>query len=160
MQDVILARALHVLGVVVWIGGVAMVTLVILPAVRRGQLGADRYLAFQAIESRFIWIARAMVLVVGLSGLYMLARLNLWDRFGDTGFWWMHAMVCLWLVFAVILFIGEPFIFHQKFARHAAADPDAAFARLHRLHWVLLLLSLITIFGAVAGAQGWPLFAS
>jgi uncharacterized membrane protein len=33
------ARALHVVGVVLWIGGVAMVTLVLIPAVRR--MGSD-----------------------------------------------------------------------------------------------------------------------
>jgi uncharacterized membrane protein len=160
MHDVIVARALHVLGVVVWIGGVAMATMVVLPAVRAGQLGTDRHEAFQAIESRFVWIARAAVLVVGLSGLYMLARLDLWSRFRGLEFWWMHAMVCLWLVFAFILFIGEPFILHRRFARRVAADPDAAFARLHRLHWILLLFSLITVFGAVAGVHGWSLFTS
>jgi len=26
------------------------------------------------------------------------------------------------------------------------------------VHWVLLLLSLITLVGAVAGSHGWPLF--
>jgi hypothetical protein len=33
MDGVVIARALHVLGVVIWIGGVAMVTMVVLPAV-------------------------------------------------------------------------------------------------------------------------------
>jgi uncharacterized membrane protein len=35
MDDVLIARALHVLAVVIWIGGVAMVTTVVLPAVRQ-----------------------------------------------------------------------------------------------------------------------------
>src|SRR5262249_17393224 len=48
VDGIIVARALHVLGVVVWIGGVAMVTTVLLPAIRRGALGADRLTAFQA----------------------------------------------------------------------------------------------------------------
>src|SRR3546814_20881527 len=34
-------------------------------------------------------------------------------------------------------------------------DPDAAFARLHRMHVVLLTLGLISVFGAVAGSHGW-----
>lgn len=159
MHDVIVARALHVLGVVIWIGGVAMATMVVLPAVRRGELGADRYLAFQAIERRFVWIARTAILVVGLSGLYMLARLDLWDRFRRFDFWWMHAMVCLWMLFALILFIGEPFILHRRFERKATINPESAFARLHHLHWLLLILSLVTILGAVAGVQGWSLFS-
>ena len=56
MDDVIFARALHVLGVVIWIGGVAMATMVVLPAVRRGDLGDNRLKAFQAIEHRFVFV--------------------------------------------------------------------------------------------------------
>lgn len=35
MDEFALARVLHVLGVVLWIGGVAMVTTVLLPSVRQ-----------------------------------------------------------------------------------------------------------------------------
>jgi uncharacterized membrane protein len=154
MDDVIIARALHVLGVVVWIGGVAMVTLVVLPALRRGDLGPNRLQVFEAIERRFAWQARLATLVVGLTGFYMTQRLDLWDRFRSGGVWWMHAMVCLWLLFTVLLFVAEPLVLHRRFHARAAAQPDAAFALLQRAHWLLLALSLITILGAVAGSQG------
>jgi uncharacterized membrane protein len=65
MTGNIVARALHVLFVVIWIGGVFMVTAVILPAIRRGDLGPDRLRAFQAIEHRFVWFARLSVIFVG-----------------------------------------------------------------------------------------------
>jgi uncharacterized membrane protein len=39
MDDVNIARALHIAAVVIWIGGVAMATTVVLPAVRSGDLG-------------------------------------------------------------------------------------------------------------------------
>jgi uncharacterized membrane protein len=158
MTDVIIARALHVLAVVIWIGGVSMATTVALPAVRRGDLGESRLLAFQAIERRFAWQARTAIIVVGLTGFYITWRLDLWDRFRTADFWWMHAMVCLWLLFAFILFIAEPLILHRRLERWATAQPQAAFARLHRAHWVLLVLSIITILGAVAGSQGWSIF--
>jgi hypothetical protein len=158
MTDVIIARGLHVLAVVIWIGGVSMATTVALPAVRRGDLGVDRLRAFQAIEHRFVWQARTAILLVGLSGFYMAWRLDLWDRFLSTAFWWMHAMVCLWLVFAIILFVAEPFILHRHFRRWATVRPASVFAWLHRAHWVLLVLSVITVFGAVAGSQGWSIF--
>lgn len=115
MTDLFLARALHVLGVVIWIGGVPMVTLVVLPAVQRGDLGADRYSGFHAIERRFVWIARAAVLLVGLTGAYMTERVNLWFRFLDGAFWWMHAMVLVWLIFSLILFVIEPLVLHRSF---------------------------------------------
>jgi len=37
MDGLALARALHVLGGVVWIGGVAMATTVAIPSLRRGE---------------------------------------------------------------------------------------------------------------------------
>ncbi len=158
MHDVVIARALHVLAVVIWIGGVMMATTVVLPAVRRGDLGSDRLKAFQSIERRFVWQARTAVIVVGLTGFYMSARLDLWERFRSAQFWWMHAMVCVWLLFAFLLFVIEPFVLHRYFHKWATAAPDAAFAWLQRAHWILLILSLVTIFGVVAGSQGWSVF--
>jgi uncharacterized membrane protein len=154
MDDVIIARALHVLGVVIWIGGVAMVTMVVLPALRRGDLGTNRLQVFEAIERRFAWHARLATLIVGLTGFYVTLRLDLWDRFRSAGFWWMHAMVCLWLLFTLLLFVAEPLVLHRRFHAWALATPDAAFALLQRAHWVLLALSLVTVLGAVAGSQG------
>jgi uncharacterized membrane protein len=157
MSDVAAALSLHVLAVVIWIGGVAMATTVVLPAVRRGDLGPNRLAAFQAIERRFIWQARTAIVVTGLTGFYMTGRLDLWSWFGSAGFWWMHAMVGVWLLFALVLFVAEPFVLHRHFQRWAAAAPEASFAWLHRAHWLLLGLAIITIFGAVAGSHGWPL---
>jgi uncharacterized membrane protein len=158
MRDIIIARVLHVVAVVIWIGGLSMATTIALPAILRGDLGEDRLQAFEAIERRFVWQARTAVLLVGLSGLYMTWRLDLWDRFRVPTFWWMHAMVCLWLLFAVMLFIVEPFILSRKLRRRATVQPRATFTRMYRAHWVLLALSIMTIVGAVAGAQGWSIF--
>ena len=128
--------------------------MVVLPAVRRGEIGPNRLQVFEAVEQRFTWHARSAAVIVGLTGFYMTDRLDLWDRFRSGEFWWMHAMVCLWLLFAVVLFVAEPLVLHRWFHARATASPDAAFALLHRAHWLLLALSLITILGAVAGSQG------
>jgi uncharacterized membrane protein len=158
MIDVIFARALHVVGVVVWIGGVAMVALSVLPAARRGDLGPARFGAFEAIERRFAPQAQIAILLVGLTGLYMIHRLDAWDRFRDPAFWWMHAMVCVWLVFALLLFVLEPLVLHRRLHSWGARDPEGALGALQIGHWILLILSLVTVFGAVAGSQGWPIF--
>jgi uncharacterized membrane protein len=157
MDDVVIARALHVLAVVIWIGGVGMVTMVVLPAVRHGDIGPNRLQVFEAIERRFTWHARSATVIVGLTGFYMTERLNLWGRFRSGEFWWMHAMVCLWLLFTFVLFVAEPLFLHRWFHARASAAPDTAFALLQRAHWLLLALSLITILGAVAGSQGMSL---
>lgn len=155
MDAIVLARAIHVLAVVIWIGGMAMATTVVLPAVRADEFGPDARKAFQAVEHRFVWQARVAVLLVGASGFYMLSALNLWDRFQSASYWWMYAMVCLWALFAIILFAAEPLILHHYFGGWAQNEPVRAFAWLHRTHWLLLILSMITVFGAVAGSHGW-----
>ncbi|KAF2991499.1 hypothetical protein OGR47_19850 (plasmid) [Methylocystis sp. MJC1] len=52
MDELAIVRALHVLAVVLWTGGVAFVTLVLLPAVRRFKAPAERVAFFDAIERR------------------------------------------------------------------------------------------------------------
>lgn len=160
MDDLALARALHVLGVVIWFGGVSMATTVALPAVERGELGEDRLNAFEAFERRFVWQARAAVIVVGLSGFYMTAKLDLWSRFATLEAWWMSAMVGVWSLFVFLLFIGEPFVLHRYFPRWAQQYPRLAFSALRGVHVVLLSLGLITTLGAVAGSHGWLFTAS
>ncbi len=150
-----LARTLHILGVVIWIGGVSMATTVAIPAIRRGDLGPDKVKAFHAIERRFVWQARAAALLVGATGVYLTVVLDLWGRFADPSFWWMDAMVGVWTIFMLLLFIGEPFILHRHFERWARSVPDNTFAWLHRAHWIFLILGLITAFGPPAGSHGW-----
>jgi uncharacterized membrane protein len=156
MDDLAIVRVLHVLGVVIWIGGVGMVTAVVLPA--KYSSAEERARVFEAVESRFAWIARAMTLLVGFSGLYMLWKLRLWDRFSDPSYWWMHAMVCVWAIFTFLLFVAEPLFLHRRFAQRARSAPEKTFRLAQRVHWILLLASLITIAGAVAGAHGYVLF--
>ncbi len=81
MNDLAIVRAIHVLAVVVWIGGVAMVTSVILPMVRRARMSAEGQALLEAVERRFAWQARVSTLLVALSGFYMMDRFGLWDRF-------------------------------------------------------------------------------
>jgi uncharacterized membrane protein len=154
MDALITARTLHVVGVVVWIGGVGMVMAVLLPISRRIEPDEEGIRLFNVIETQFALIARAMVLTVGFSGFYMVWKLDAWSRFANQSFWWMHAMVALWTVFAVVLFIAEPFLLRRSFEKPAREFPRRTLRLVPRLHWVLFLASLITIAGAVAGSHG------
>jgi uncharacterized membrane protein len=155
MDDVTIARALHVLAVVHWIGGLTMVTAVILPAIRHLPVPApQRSALFGAVEARFSRQAKVSVTIAGLTGFYMTYRLAAWDRFLDPTYWWMHAMVLLWAIFTIVLFIAEPLVLHARFERHAARDPDGTLATVQRVHWLLLTLSAGTIGAAVLGAHG------
>ena len=154
MDGVVVARALHVLAVVLWIGGVGFVTTVLLPAVRRLKSPEERLAFFDSVERRFAWQARITTLVAGLSGFYMAARLDLWSSFLSPDFWWLDAMVFVWLVFTIMLFVAEPLFLHRWFHDRAQTRPEETFRLVAGLHWGLLILSLITVLGAVAGSHG------
>ena len=158
MIDFVLARVLHVLAVVLWIGGMAMVTMVLLPATRRLKTAEERVAFFEQIESRFAAQSRITTLITALSGFYMVYVLHAWYRFGELRYWWMTAMVVVWLIFTLMLFVLEPLVLHRRLVERARHDPAGTFALIHGLHWFLLIISLITIAGAVAGSHGWLWF--
>lgn len=155
MLDWTVARVLHVLGVVLWIGGVAMVTTVLLPALRRLKSPRERVELFEHIESGFARQARWTTLLTGLSGFYLAYVLDAWDRFRQPAYWWMHAMLMVWALFTLMLFVLEPLWLHRWFREAAQRDPDRVFGWIQRLHWFLLTISLLTVAGAVAGSHGW-----
>lgn len=150
----IIARVLHVLAVVVWIGGIAAVTTVMFPAMRRLDSNEQKVWLFQRIERRFRPQARVAWLIVGLSGLYMVGSLDAWGRFRSIHFWWMDAMVALWAIFGLLLFLIEPFIVGPRLEETLRSEPAKALRRIEAMHWVLLGLSLFVIAAVVAGIYG------
>ena len=153
MDDFIAARALHVLAVLMWIGGVAFVTTVLIPSIRRTAPPEEWLEAFHRFEGRFAPQAAVWVLLAVASGFWMTWRADLWSRFADPRYWWMHAMVLVWLAFATMLFVIEPLFLHKRM--EASPDPARDFARMERLHRVALAFSLLTLAGAVMGSHGW-----
>jgi len=154
MDPIATARALHVLAVVHWIGGVAMVTLVLLPGIVRHVPAEKRLALFEMIEGRFAVQARLSTLIAGLTGLYMTHELEAWHRFADPGFWWMHAMIAVWAIFTFVLYVAEPLFLHQWFHLRAMRDPEDAFRLVWRMHIFLLAVSLVTVGASVLGAHG------
>lgn len=154
MDELTIARALHVLAIVHWIGGVALVTLVLLPAIARSVPPAERLPLFEKIEGRFAYQARISTVIAGASGFYMTHLLEAWDRFADPTYWWMHAMTAIWAAFTFILFVAEPLFLHRWFRERALVAPEATFATALRLHRLLLAAAGITIAGSVLGAHG------
>jgi uncharacterized membrane protein len=158
MDDVAIALGLHVLAIVLWIGGVAMVTTVLLPAVKNFKSVEERAAFFSLVERRFAWQARGTTLLAGISGFYMVHRLDLWSAFSSLEYWWLDAMVLVWLLFTLMLFVAEPLFLDRWFQNRARLSPESTFAFIQRLHWGLLVVSLITVFGAVAGSHGLSFF--
>lgn len=151
----IFARALHILGVVIWIGGVAFVTTILIPSLKKIKDTESRLELFEQLEGRFAHQARIVTVITGGSGYYMLDFMNAWARYQDPIFWWMHLMTFIWVVFTIVLFVLEPLILHRWFKEQAIKNSEIAFGWLHRMHKVLLTLSLLAVFGAVAGSHGY-----
>lgn len=67
----------------------------------------------------------------------------------------MDAMFALWLVFAAMLYVLEPLVLRRRLQRALASGESArTFDRMERFHQVMLVLSVITVLGAVAGVHG------
>lgn len=153
MDDVTLARAFHVLAIVHWIGGMAFVTLVVLPLARDAADPREGLALFESVEGRFSPQVRLSVPLAGLSGFYMAERLDAWPRFLDPAQWWLGAMVLLWLLFMTVLFVVEPAI-GPRLLKAGRSDPAGLLRRVARVHWLLLGASAAIAGGAVLGAHG------
>jgi uncharacterized membrane protein len=149
----IVARAVHIVAVVVWIGGVWLVTTVLLPGMRQ-KPPQEWTREFEAVEHRFAPQARIAVLLVLLSGLYMLYTYNLWNRFSDSNYWWMHLMLGVWALFAALIFLIEPLARHRATDRHTSETSASNLNRVLWFHRAILLLSMVVIFAAVCGSHG------
>jgi len=154
MDDVTIARAIHVVAVLHWIGGVAFVTTVILPAVSAMTEPSARLGLFEAVEHRFSAQVRVSVPLAGLSGAYIAERLDSWNRFVTPGGWWLMAMAVVWLVFMAILFVIEPLVLRARFRQRALADPIGTFRLVLDAHRALLGAAAVTAGAAVLGAHG------
>ena len=153
LDDIELARAVHVLCVVHWIGGVAFVTLIALPLARANEDARKGWALFEAIERRFSAQVRWSIPLAGATGLWMAWRLDLWAQFGDPTFWWLDAMALVWALFMALVFVVEP-LAHGRLEATAARDPRAVLRRISLAHFVLLAAAAVTILGAVLGAHG------
>ena len=155
IDDLGFARAVHLLAIVHWIGGLAVVTTIILPHARSFPDAGDALRAFEAFERRFAQQVRISILLTGISGIYMLWKLAAWDRFKSLSFWWLDIMVALWILFALMLFVLEPLRTDRLLRFYLLRDKDRAFSVMTRLHWLALGAATLTIAAGSLGAHGY-----
>jgi uncharacterized membrane protein len=153
-DDMALARAIHVLSLVHWIGGVAIVTTIVLPRARKSLDAGTAISEFEAFEQRFAFQARISIALAGLSGTYLLMALDGWARFKLISYWWLDLMVAVWFAFAVMIYVLEPLLVHRVFHEFALRDKERAFAIAIRLHAIALLVGAVAIGAGVMGAHG------
>jgi uncharacterized membrane protein len=154
LDSLTVARAVHVLSVVHWIGGVAAVTTIVLPMARRIKNPEWSLAMFEGFEHRFAAQARWSVALAGISGAYMFASTYGWDGMFESSLWWIRLMVAVWLVFALMLFVLEPLLLHDLFRRFILAQPEQAYGLAIRLHALALIASVVAIAAGILGAHG------
>ncbi|UCG79237.1 MAG: hypothetical protein JSV21_05285 [Nitrospirota bacterium] len=149
-----LVTALHVAAVVIWIGGVAFVTMIVFPMILRMEGSFEKMLFFQGIEHRFAKIAKICVIIVGLTGALLLYLTGEWDILFSRSGIGPTLMIIVWFVYFLILtFEGK--LFKIIFKGDAQHDSAKIFFRLSVFHWVVLALSLLTVIaGTMAGHGG------
>ena len=154
MYDLLLARAIHVVALVHWIGGVAFVTTIVLPSARKAATAKEALALFAAFERRFAPQVRVSILLVGLSGAYMLSKMHTWYLLQSLSFWWLDLMIAVWIAFAIMVYVLEPLGADRRFAEFAMCDKDRAFGIMTHLHEVALIVSAIAVGAGVLGAHG------
>jgi uncharacterized membrane protein len=153
IDDIAVARAIHLLGLVHWIGGVTAVTTIVLPRARAIADAKQAIEAFEAFEARFAAQARISILLVGLSGAYMLMKLQAWAMLAQRSGWWLDLMIAVWLLFAAMVYVIEP-LFHHRLRDAALRDKDRAFAVATAFHVIALTAAAVAIACGVLGTAG------
>lgn len=133
---------LHVLGIMVWIGGLIYQAHVLLPAARRG---AAASFAEAAVRARpLTWAAVALIV---LTGFYNVTQLGSLERVMQSGAALALAGKFALVIVAVALAAQRDFaqVPLLRAALAAAVDPDDALRAIARLDRIVLVLALIAI---------------
>lgn len=143
-----LLTALHVVTIVLWIGGVAFVTIIIFPMLLRMEDSLEKVLLFQRVENKFARQARFYAWVAGITGgllLYLTGGYRMLFTLSGLG---ITIMLLVWLIYTFILTF-EKRIFKVIFSQPEKLDTSKVFRRLNLFHWFIMGLSLLAVFVGV-----------
>jgi uncharacterized membrane protein len=146
-----LSAAAHVMGVVIWIGGVAFVTIILLPMIHTMTDPMEKALLFQRVEHRFSRIVRPTIILVGLTGLYNLYEKGLYLIMPTLQGFWLDLMIGVFIFYALLIFGLEKALFKRIFKDVKQLNADQVFFRMSLFHWVVLALSLAAVGAGVIG---------
>jgi uncharacterized membrane protein len=138
---------LHVLGAVVWVGGLAYQAHVLLPAARRGTVATFADAARRARPVTWTSIA-----VVVLTGFYNVTQLGDLQRVMESGAGLLLAGKFILVILAVALTGQRDFAQVTLLAAALASgrDPNAALRAITRLDRIVLALALVVIYLGLA----------
>ncbi len=145
--------ALHVLFVLLWIGGVAFVTLVVFPVLLRMDDSLEQVLLFHRIEGRFARQAKAYVWLAGLSGWLLLYYSGKFSSLFTAGTLGISIMIVVWVLYLLVLSF-EKKLFGAIFGKPEKMDSKKVFRFMTVFHWVVLGISLLAVFAGVWQGHG------
>ncbi len=144
---------IHVMGVIIWIGGVAFVTTVIFPLMYQTEGSLEKALLFQRVEHRFAGMVRWLIAVVGITGFWLLYAKYGFGILAQRQGIGILIMIFAWTIYTVIL-LSERKIFSKIFANPEKIDMNNALKIINGMHWVLLIISISAVAGGVWFGHG------
>ena len=138
---------IHILTVILWIGGLGFITILMLPMIVKMPDALQKVLLFQRIEHRFAPLARIYTVIVGVSGFSMFFILDLTSIIFTKEGMFLLIMIAIWIFWVIMLFGLEPLIVKRILDNLAKEkgknlEIEDLFNRMNILHFVLLFLSL------------------
>ena len=138
---------LHVLGVVVWVGGLMYQAHVLLPAARRGDVALFADAARRARPAA--WAAVSLVI---LTGFYNVTRLGPLERVMESGVGLVLVGKFMLVLVAVALAAQRDFTQVTRLSRALAVggDPKPALGAIAWLDRVVLFLAVVIVYLGLA----------
>ena len=138
---------LHLLGVVVWIGGLMYQAHVLMPAARR-----DGATPLAQMLRRGRWVAWIAIALVVLTGFYNVTLLGPLDRVLHSGAALLLALKFMLVLAAVAVAGQRDFAQVPRLARAVAAgdDPRPALSSIAWMDRVVLLLAVVIVYLGLA----------
>src|SRR3972149_9509762 len=127
---------IHVLSVVLWIGGVGFATMVVFPTIHSIEDSMTKVSVFLGIERRFSRFAKGYVIITGLTGIMLFLRRGGFEGFSGTPALMLGFKVLVWLTFLILLFGAEKHLMKMLVSQQTA--PEKAFRRMNIFHWFML----------------------
>jgi uncharacterized membrane protein len=144
-----IARFLHVLGALVWVGGMFFAYMALRPAAAQLQPPERLKLWGETLRRFFLWVWISVAAMLG-SGLWMIA---LFGGFGAVGAH-VHVMFALGIVM-MLIFAHVYFGPYRRLVRLVAQDnwksAGAALGQIRKLVAINLVLGIVTVAAGTLG---------
>ncbi len=139
---------IHIICVIIWIGGVTFVTTVIFPMMYRTEGSLEKALLFQGVEHRFAAIVKWLVAITGATGLWMLYAKYGFGILAQPQGIGIVTMLFAWAFYTTVL-LSERKIFGRIFKDPEKIDMNRALKLINVMHWFLLVISYSAVAAGV-----------